>query len=268
MKIYLAGKIDKNDWRHTIVDNMSAAEFMLEGLCSADCQDTPPFLKSGKASFPILSKVIFGQHDYVGPYFVRCDHGCFHGRSTHGVISCYQEWQDTISARRETVSLCLEAIEKSDLVFAWIDDPSCYGTLTELGLAFAADKQVAIAFPESFTQTRDFWFVSILANPNCLITNAACAKTALQTVLEAFGPLRYRSMPYAEYLKTPHWQQVRKTSLEKSGLRCQVCNSSNRKLNVHHRTYERLGEELEADLIVLCEVCHELFHKHGKLTRK
>lgn len=35
--------------------------------------------------------------------------------------------------------------------------------------------------------------------------------------------------------------------------------SETSRLHVHHRTYERLGEELPEDLVVLCEVCHEAY---------
>lgn len=70
---------------------------------------------------------------------------------------------------------------------------------------------------------------------------------------------------YKEYLKTEHWQSQRKAALHRANYRCQVCNSSNKQLDVHHRTYERLGVELPADLIVLCNDCHGLFHKNGRL---
>lgn len=77
-----------------------------------------------------------------------------------------------------------------------------------------------------------------------------------------------KDMPYADYLKTKHWQQVRHNAIERAGGRCQVCNSTDR-LNVHHNTYERRGEELPSDVIVLCQRCHETFHQpvNGRPTR-
>lgn len=36
-------------------------------------------------------------------------------------------------------------------------------------------------------------------------------------------------------------------------------------LDVHHRTYERLGQEQEYDLTVLCHRCHSLFHSVGRI---
>jgi hypothetical protein len=76
-----------------------------------------------------------------------------------------------------------------------------------------------------------------------------------------------RALPYAEYLKTGHWQRRRWEALGRSGYRCQVCNSYDRPLEVHHRTYERLGCEHPSDLFVLCDTCHDLFSTHGKLAK-
>lgn len=74
-----------------------------------------------------------------------------------------------------------------------------------------------------------------------------------------------RTMPYQQYLQTPEWQQTRKDHLRRARYRCQVCNAGNTQLNVHHRTYERRGQEHIRDLIVLCRDCHEIFHQQGKL---
>lgn len=70
-----------------------------------------------------------------------------------------------------------------------------------------------------------------------------------------------RTMPYADYLQTGHWQRTRAAALERAGHRCQLCNRPQH-LNVHHRTYERRGAERDDDLIVLCRGCHETFHRH------
>lgn len=61
------------------------------------------------------------------------------------------------------------------------------------------------------------------------------------------------------YLRSPHWLKVRGEALERAEHRCQVCNAAG-SLDVHHRTYERLGREAPTDLTVLCRRCHERFH--------
>lgn len=75
-----------------------------------------------------------------------------------------------------------------------------------------------------------------------------------------------RSMPYKDYLKSPEWNRTRIAALKRAGFTCQICNADNTVLNVHHRTYERLACERPADLIVLCQPCHEIFHTNGKLA--
>lgn len=75
-----------------------------------------------------------------------------------------------------------------------------------------------------------------------------------------------RTMPYRQYLQTPEWQETRRRHLKSTGYRCQVCNAYGVALNVHHRTYERRGNESFKDLIVLCQQCHEIFHENGRLS--
>jgi hypothetical protein len=75
-----------------------------------------------------------------------------------------------------------------------------------------------------------------------------------------------RKLPYKEYLKSEHWLRRRKIAYAKAKGACQVCNAKDKKLNVHHRTYERLGNEAPSDVIVLCEDCHKIFHVNKKLA--
>lgn len=68
---------------------------------------------------------------------------------------------------------------------------------------------------------------------------------------------------YQDYLQTEHWKEISKETKRLADYRCQVCNSD-KELNVHHRTYERKGHELQSDLICLCRSCHELFHQEAE----
>lgn len=72
--------------------------------------------------------------------------------------------------------------------------------------------------------------------------------------------IKLRTMPYEQYLQTPEWAVKRDQALERDGHRCRACNSEE-KLNVHHRTYARRGNEDLNDLTTLCQPCHEHFHK-------
>lgn len=75
---------------------------------------------------------------------------------------------------------------------------------------------------------------------------------------------KLRRMPYAEYLRTQYWQELRKECLRRAEYRCQRCRKpgpSYANLHLHHLTYERRGHEQISDLIVLCSRCHEGEHK-------
>lgn len=68
-----------------------------------------------------------------------------------------------------------------------------------------------------------------------------------------------RALPYKDYLLTEHWQTFRKKVLRRAGYQCQLCDNAG-ELNVHHRTYDRLGCEWYSDVIVLCRGCHRRHH--------
>jgi hypothetical protein len=64
---------------------------------------------------------------------------------------------------------------------------------------------------------------------------------------------------YQAYLQSPEWRKTRNAALKRAGYQCSGC-PSRRELQVHHVTYERVGCEREADLVVLCAPCHEGEH--------
>jgi 5-methylcytosine-specific restriction endonuclease McrA len=51
--------------------------------------------------------------------------------------------------------------------------------------------------------------------------------------------------------------------LDNAGRVCNVCRSTEH-IQVHHRTYVNLGNELDRDLQALCKFCHENEHE-GKV---
>lgn len=162
-KIYLAGKIRPNikyqqDWRLALVDGLEDAQE--DGLV----RGTP---------WPVIPQAIFGRFTYVGPFFTDLSDETFSG---HGSYLAYphgwdpsrsREWKhgaDTPIIRASVVERCLQAIASADLVFAWIDDLACYGTLFELGYAKALGKRLAVRFaqgnfyrstPERLTEAED-----------------------------------------------------------------------------------------------------------------
>jgi hypothetical protein len=148
VKIYLAGKISKNDWRTSILNESRIA--LDESQMTA-------------ATWPIWEKAIWGQHDYVGPWFVSCDHGCAHGPNSHGLNADGLGTCMANAPRRLVASQCLSAIDRADLVFAWIDDKTAFGTLVELGYAVGIRAKTALAVP--FGQDLDdLWFANVCSS--------------------------------------------------------------------------------------------------------
>lgn len=166
--IYLAGKITKNCWRHSIVKDLSIA---IDGEEGDDDYPIGNYCTDFRLPkyWPTLERSIFGIHNYTGPYFLSCDHGCYHGKDTHGTTMGRESYEDSHgwtmdpnywSVKDRVQQFCFTAIRSSDLVFAWIDSPDCYGTIAELGYAKAAGVEICIAGPEMFN---DMWFVYRLA---------------------------------------------------------------------------------------------------------
>lgn len=65
---------------------------------------------------------------------------------------------------------------------------------------------------------------------------------------------------YQEYLNDDWWKSFKGLVLRFWEHRCALCNS-NKNIDVHHRTYERLHEEKISDCIALCRSCHKRHHK-------
>jgi hypothetical protein len=72
-------------------------------------------------------------------------------------------------------------------------------------------------------------------------------------------------LSYAEQLKHPNWQRKRLGILERDGWKCLVCESKDKTLHVHHKTYikGRMAWDYEdSNFEALCEECHEAAHSH------
>lgn len=64
---------------------------------------------------------------------------------------------------------------------------------------------------------------------------------------------------YAAYLQTAGWRTRRNQALRDASYACGRCGAT-RDLEVHHRSYERLGAERPQDLEVVCHGCHKGHH--------
>jgi 5-methylcytosine-specific restriction endonuclease McrA len=65
---------------------------------------------------------------------------------------------------------------------------------------------------------------------------------------------------YREYLASPHWIEMQARVREERRC-CEACTATNG-LQVHHKTYKRLGRERLRDLTLLCGECHKWIHRN------
>jgi hypothetical protein len=146
IKIYAAGKIEKNGWRHQLFPISDGHDY---------AAPLPPW--PDQVLIPTLPGAV-----YVGPHFLSDDHGCFHGANSHGVAAgdsaCGGAYPGM--SRPDVVKRCLSAIEQATHVFAWIEDSTVYGTLVELGYARALGKHVHLYMSETCPDAQDMWFAA------------------------------------------------------------------------------------------------------------
>jgi 5-methylcytosine-specific restriction endonuclease McrA len=64
---------------------------------------------------------------------------------------------------------------------------------------------------------------------------------------------------YGYYLESDGWKIKRKQKLKENGEICDICKG-NLNLQIHHKTYKNVGDELMDDLQVLCRNCHTQVH--------
>lgn len=67
-------------------------------------------------------------------------------------------------------------------------------------------------------------------------------------------------MSYADYLRSAHWQRTRAVILRRARGRCERKGCGAAAVQVHHKTYKRLGFELPEDLEALCFLHHQKEH--------
>jgi len=119
-RIYIAGKIEKNCWRHSLIDNLRDHSWNAGDL---------------------------EQEDWInsGPFFTSCDHGCFHQPTLHGALPTEHGCASSMT-RSELLARIEKAIESSDAIFAYINSMDCYGTHHEIGYAHMAKKPIYIVY--------------------------------------------------------------------------------------------------------------------------
>jgi hypothetical protein len=64
---------------------------------------------------------------------------------------------------------------------------------------------------------------------------------------------------YREYLASEEWGEIRQKVFFRSNGFCEACGVK-QATEVHHRTYERVGNESLLDLVATCSDCHHKIH--------
>src|SRR5262245_38656430 len=75
---------------------------------------------------------------------------------------------------------------------------------------------------------------------------------------------RRRPVDYKAYINSAEWKEKRRLVFRKQGRKCTDCGKTS-ELQVHHKTYERLGHERLSDLEVLCRQCHANCHPEHQM---
>jgi 5-methylcytosine-specific restriction endonuclease McrA len=60
---------------------------------------------------------------------------------------------------------------------------------------------------------------------------------------------------YRRHLRSPKWRYLKAQIARSRGRRCERCGATYG-LQLHHKTYLRLGRELSSDVELLCLPCH------------
>jgi hypothetical protein len=169
--VYLAGKVAKNDWRHDVVPGLRGA------LYESDVQLAP---------FPNETLFLAKNVSYTGPFFVSDDHGCSHGPGSHGngIDGCLAAYvTDAACSRLAVAERCRAGIERSNVIFVWLDDTTAFGTLVEIGIAAAMKKRVWIYAPENF-DTSEMWFASHIATEGRILRASTPAAAVADLLLK------------------------------------------------------------------------------------
>jgi hypothetical protein len=135
-RVYMAGKIEANDWRHALVGGQRLRNAVV--------------YHKGDPFAPELA-LDCGEWIYCGPFFVACDHSCSHA-GIHGVGPAYGGCEHELVTKLSHAGVLHQrvfAVNKmrlgfADLVFAYLESSDCYGTLIEQFGAFWRDSSTAL----------------------------------------------------------------------------------------------------------------------------
>jgi len=191
MRGYFAGKIAKQDWRHSIFPGLDRVATNSD-IEVEDISGGHHSYVGSRTNDPAVAKLEADGILYGGPYFVGCDHGGFHGESSHGqgadsdVLCCATSG----IFRPYILDECSRLISQSDFVFCWLDSADAYGTIFELGFARALKIPVFLFHPFGYFDAPKWWGDMWLA------VHAAYSVHPLEDPIQAWQFLVKHEAPY------------------------------------------------------------------------
>lgn len=183
MNIYMAGKIGPDIiWRE---------QFSEKNESPWEIYDVEGGYRINRDRLVSHSPALRG-HDYCGPFFIACDHCCFHGHGTHGAGAGKEGNCAGKNIRRADVfNFNMECIQRCDIFIAWFNNRdefySAYGTIYEIGYAKALQKRIYIGTPETSIPS-DVWFS--MAAADAVVVNVDVEKF----VELALDPVNFRRL--------------------------------------------------------------------------
>lgn len=72
---------------------------------------------------------------------------------------------------------------------------------------------------------------------------------------------------YELHMRSKEWRKFRAAILRMRGRKCEKCGTRDKQLELHHKTYDRLGRELASDVKILCVDCHDKRHPNHPRRR-
>lgn len=158
LKIYLAGKITGNWWRKEICDSFGNFYPRIPGQNLIDA------VVAVNPTEYYLSEYDAGEFIITGPHSLGCDHRCFHMKDNgakHAATGI--DWENSHLSKEDVLLACTGQIDRSDLIFCYIDSVDAYGTIAEIGYSYAKSKFICIVFKTPEIK-RGHWFVDQMAS--------------------------------------------------------------------------------------------------------
>lgn len=71
---------------------------------------------------------------------------------------------------------------------------------------------------------------------------------------------KFKFGDYRKYIKSTEWNARKASYYETHHRQCRSCGSDDKELHLHHRSYARIYQEEDGDLVPLCVDCHGMLH--------